>query len=328
MFLLTVLYSNLLIYGLQQAQGQWKIVSEKTLLEDEINQHKIPKHKLSKLQLIESIKEFSFNQLQLDDLGQYKYFYNQKGQPGMYVLTGCPPFSLTPYQWKAGPFGEFPYKGFFDLELAESTEQKWKAKGLDTNIGITNAWSTLGWFEDPIMSSIIERSEGRIAQVIIHELTHGTIFVKNDLTFNENLASFIGDEGTIRFLKHHFGSGSKELKTFQAYLADGNTYEQFMHQKAKVLSDLYQSISDASETIKLEMKQSVMKDIARDAKSLKFNNAERFSWLTRPKKPFNNTLFADFQTYKSNQHQLHDILYKDFNGDLKSYIQHLKEKYE
>src|SRR5690606_37209971 len=110
--------------------------------------------------------------------------------------------------------GKVSYKGFFKEEDAEREAIRLEEMGYETKIRIVNAWSTLGWFKDPIMTSMLEDEPGDIANVIIHELSHGTIYVKNDAEYSENLANFIGDMGSYWFLESKYGKGSDEYLDF------------------------------------------------------------------------------------------------------------------
>ncbi len=93
-----------------------------------------------------------------------------------------------------------PYKGFFNQKLAFELKDELEKEGYDVIVRNPGGWSTLGWFTDPILSKMLNRSEGDLANLIIHEMVHSTIFVKDSVEFNENLATFIGDRGAEKFL--------------------------------------------------------------------------------------------------------------------------------
>src|SRR5690606_11560390 len=112
--------------------------------------------------------------------------------------------------WKFPLLGSFPYKGFFDYNMALKEQEKLKEENFDTYIGVVGGWSTLGWFTDPILSNMLSRKEGELADLIVHELTHGTLFVKDSVEFNENLATFIGNKGAEIILKSKYGENSPE----------------------------------------------------------------------------------------------------------------------
>src|SRR5690606_16862314 len=133
-------------------------------------------------------------------------------------------FALKPVEWKFPLLGSFPYKGFFEYDMALKEKAKLDGDSLDTNIGVVGGWSTLGWFKDPILSNMLLRSEGDLSDLIIHELTHGTLFVKDSVDFNENLATFIGKKGARRFLKQVFGVNSKEYIQYEEGSKDSERF--------------------------------------------------------------------------------------------------------
>lgn len=98
----------------------------------------------------------------------------------MYVVTACAPFAFQPRMWHFPVVGSFPYKGFFEKNKALAEAKKIKEEeGLEVSVRTAGGWSTLGWFKDPVLSNMLNRSEGDLANLIIHELTHGTLFVKD-----------------------------------------------------------------------------------------------------------------------------------------------------
>ena len=91
-----------------------------------------------------------------------------------------------------------------EYEKGKKEEEKLADAGYDTDYNTTSAWSTLGWFRDPILSNILYRTEGQVADLIIHEMTHATLYAKSSVDFNENLASAIGEVGAELFLKYKY----------------------------------------------------------------------------------------------------------------------------
>ncbi len=211
LFILLILWQHeLVLYGIAQGKGQLKIVWGAEPIEDILKDpivHDTIKYKLS---LIQEIKQFAFDSLGINKSKNYSTYYDQKGQPLLWVITGCEPYELKAKEWTFPIIGSFTYKGFFDFEKAKNEELVLKAENFDTNIGTVGGWSTLGFFKDPVLSNMLKRDEGDLANLIIHELTHGTLFVKDSISFNENLASFIGDKGAQKFLRHKFGESSEE----------------------------------------------------------------------------------------------------------------------
>jgi predicted aminopeptidase len=141
-------------------------------------------------------------------------------------------FQLKAYEWDFPLIGSFSYKGFFNYDQALEEEDKIRKNGYDTSIDEIAGWSTLGWFKDPVLSDMLDRSSGSLANLIIHELTHGTLYVKDNVDFNENLASFVGDKGALIFLRHKYGENSKEYHEYEQGRVRSDEYTALVFKRA------------------------------------------------------------------------------------------------
>ena len=250
--------------------------------------------------------------------------YDQKGKPGMYVVTACEPYDLIPYQWSFPIVGDFSYKGFFEKKKALKEAEYLEKEGYDIDIGEVNAWSTLGWFKDPVMSSMLQKTEGQLASLLIHELTHGTIFVKNDVQFNENLASFIGDKGALLFLKHKYPEDSKVIKRYLDELSDLQKIRAHMHNGAEDLKSFYK---EKGELKSEKEKKSRIQKVLFDMDTLRLNSFQKVRRIQSLKDNLNNTFFTDFLMYREDQKKFEKTFNEDFGGDFNLYFNYLKEKY-
>ncbi|MBK7966760.1 MAG: aminopeptidase [Bacteroidetes bacterium] len=115
----------------------------------------------------------------------------------------------------------FLIKAFFVKEKGEAELKELERFGYDVEYRSVSAWSTLGWFEDPILSNMLKRSEGQLAEVIIHELTHTTLYLPGSVDFNENFATFVGEHGAILFLKYKYGTNGTPYTNYLQYQRDG-----------------------------------------------------------------------------------------------------------
>ena len=143
---------NSIWYGIQQGKGQLKIVYGAEPVSQFLEDSTYSDSLKEKLRLIKEIKTFAIDSLGINPSENYEKLFDQEGKPVMWVVTACEKIKLEPYYWKFPFLGKFSYKGYFDQKKAIKEEQKLKDQGYDTDIGIVNAWSTLGWFKDPIMS--------------------------------------------------------------------------------------------------------------------------------------------------------------------------------
>ena len=122
------------------------------------------------------------------------------------VVSASAADSFARHEWKYPVVGTMPYKGFFNVEDARKERAKLEKKGLDVWVRGVDAFSTLGWFNDPLYSYMRDYSPQRLADLIIHESLHATVFIKNQVSFNEELAEFVGSEGARLYMESRFGN--------------------------------------------------------------------------------------------------------------------------
>ncbi len=331
-FLLLILCVSLwqyemVIYGLAQGRGQLHILSNTRLVSEVINDPNTPDSTIAKLILIQRVKAYAVDSLGINDSDNYTTIYDQKGKPSLWVVTAAKPFALEPVEWRFPVLGSFPYKGFFEYEMALKEKAKLDADSLDTNIGVVGGWSTLGWFKDPILSNMLMRNEGELADLIIHELTHGTLFVKDSVEFNENLATFIGKTGARRFLKQVYGESSREYKQYELGVKDSERFTSHILRGTDALDSLYKTFT-AQDTFvtKRKKKEELMAKIMDTTDTITFNNPGKYRAILKYVSP-NNAYFLSFVRYRAKLDNFEKELESQFDNDLKAYLEYLKEKY-
>ncbi len=285
----------------------------------------VPDSVKSKIEFIESVKRFAIDSLGLKNSKNYTTFYDQENKPLLWVVTASEPFKLKAYQWSFPFLGSVSYKGFFDYDKGKAEELALIEKGFDTDYDDVSAWSTLGWFRDPILSNMTKRSKGQLAELIIHELTHATIYLKSNVDFNENLASVCGEQGAIRFLQSTYGIDSEELKDYIFRKEDYDKFSRQMLIGTSMLDSLYSSMKDNSVILKLAAKKNLIQKIALSLDTVSFNSAKRYQSVFRNGLP-NNTYFLGFVRYDAQKEQMKHELMSKFQGNIKSYIDYLREK--
>ncbi len=324
--LFLVVNAEIVVYGIRQLTGQIHILWAAKPVAEYLNDPAYPDSLKTKLVLIREIKQFTIDSIGLDPSGSYEKMFDQQGKPILWVVTACQPFALTEKEWAFPLFGTFSYKGYFSLERAEKEAEALKAEGWDTDIGEVSAWSTLGFLNDPVLSGMLRRPPGSLANLIIHELTHGTIFIKNNITYNENLADFVGDEGATRFLVHKYGEGSKEHLAYQNSKEDYATFSRYVLACAQRLDSLYQSFTPGmTQAGKQLAKADMISALTVFPDSVQFHNP-RYRTYFEGDTP-NNTFFMAYKRYREQQNQFRKEFETRFQGDLRKYVAYLKEKY-
>jgi len=327
LFILTALVVwqwQLVNYGLRMGYGQFKIIWDAKPVEVFLNDPKFPDSLKTKLRLIDEVRKFAIDSLGLKDTENYKTMYDQRNQELMWVVQACEPFELKPKLWHFPVVGDLPYKGFFIKEKAIEERRKLVAENYDVSIRNPGGWSTLGWFTDPILSGMLKQSDGDLAGLIIHEMVHATIFIKDDASFNENLASFIGDTASYNFLAYKYGKDSKQYLDYLHGDQDYRKFSRHILRGTQKLDSLYKSFS-ANESFeeKKEKKKLMIEKIVSNIDTLSLFQKRKSSHQWLP----NNTYFMLFHLYQSKQKDFSKEFDEKFEGDLKKYIKYLSEKY-
>jgi predicted aminopeptidase len=321
LLLLIALNWELIGYGVQQGVGQFKIVWEARPVNEVMIDPQFPDSLKRKLKFIEEVRQYAIDSLGLKDTENYKTIYDQQGKELMWVVTACEPFSFTQKLWKFPVLGSVPYKGFFNEQRALKEREKLLAEGWDVSIRNPGGWSTLGWFTDPILSGMLERSEGDLASLIIHEMVHATIFVKDSIEFNENLASFIGDCGAEEFLRDRGGADSTLLIRYRQEGNDFAMYASHMLRGFTYLDSLYRSFTHKAEEEKKALKKSAIERIIKRADTLPLVLMQRPATRFANRLP-NNAYFMNFRRYQSRQEFFRKEWRESFGSDLRRYIEH------
>lgn len=329
LFLVGLFYRDEVGYGIVQASGQIHILRSVDEVSDVLADPAFPDSLKAQIRLIQEIKKFGVDSLGLNPSDNYTTFYNQRGKPILWVITASDRYQLKAKEWKFPVIGTFSYKGFFDEKRADQQNVELVNEGYDTEINEVSAWSTLGYFKDPILSSMLYRSKGSLASLILHELTHGTLFVKDNLELNENLASFVGDVGAVRFLNQKYGPESEELKKYEFSKRYNDAYAQHVLRGGQQLDSLYATFKNQNpDPYKDMLKERMIKGIVNSADTLLGKKATLSTVRNRPETKLpNNAYFIGYQTYKSKQNTFQQQFDKKFGQDFKRYLAYLKQKY-
>ncbi len=329
LFVFVMLLSNckLVFYGISQGVGQMKIISKAKPIEKVLADPDVSDSLKQKLLLVQSIKKYAEDTLGLNPSKNYNTLYDQHGKDILWVVTAAPKYSVEPYLWKFPVAGTVPYKGYFKLEKAEKEALKMKEQGYDVRIGTVSAWSTLGFFKDPILSGMLDRSEGMIARLIIHELTHSTLYVKGNSEFNENLATFVGNQGSKQYLIDKYGENSKQYKDYLGELNDIELFSNYVLRGARQLDSLYNSFTNETNSQKDSLKTATIKQIVASIDTVHFYNKHNFSRFKKVDNLPNNAFFAGYITYHKQQSDLEKEFIEKFNRNFEEYLDYLKEKY-
>ncbi len=320
-----IVFFNELIYGINQYLGQNNLIDNAKSIDFYLNEDTYPDSLKERIKLVREIRQFAIDSLELYNADNYKKIYDQKGEDVLWIIRACKPYELRPFEWTFPFAGSFPYKGHFDREKVIADSAKFARFGYDVGIRPVRAWSTLGYFEDPILSNMLYWSEGELAETIIHEMTHSTIFVYSDIEYNENLATFIGEYGAKRFLSQKYGQDSDVLKYYSGDLQDQKKFIDHMLHGAMLLDTLFKSFDEKIlNAEKDRLKYDLIEKIALSTDTINFLNSDG-RYVYKSAENLNNTNFAALITYHAKQNDFSKDFDEVHKGDFKNYLDSLKK---
>lgn len=207
-----------------------------------------------RLKFSQEVLEFAERELALDPGDRYRTYVDLHRPAVVWNVFAVPELSLTPYRWCYPVVGCAPYRGYFDREYAERDARRLEQQGYETFVGGVAAYSTLGWFADPLLSSFVTWPEPDLAALLFHELAHGQAWVPGDVAFNESFATFVGRQGLSAWLSAH-GQVQVELDRLRA-LSERRRLLDLLGQTRKALRQVY--TSRFSDDVKRRLKADVL----------------------------------------------------------------------
>ncbi|MGI9627011.1 MAG: aminopeptidase [Longimicrobiales bacterium] len=195
------------IYVLKAGWAEAKILNARRPMPEVIMDSTVDERTRGKLTLVREAREYAINELGLDVGDSYTTYAELDHDTLAMVLSAAEKDRIASKTWWFPVVGAVPYKGFFDLEDAQNEQADLEEEGYDTYLRPTAAFSTLGWFSDPLLSTIVRFDEVELVETVLHELSHNHLFVPGRVRFNESFASWAGRTGSIQFFCTREGGG-------------------------------------------------------------------------------------------------------------------------
>ena len=162
----------------------------------------------AKLHLVLDARTFAADSLRLDAGESFTYYTDTGRDTLVVVVSAARRDRLVAHTWWFPVVGRVPYKGFFDFGAGRAEAARLRERGLDTYLRTSSAFSTLGWFDDPLLSTTVRHDSVDLVNTVVHELTHNTFYARGQATFNESFASFVGSRGAERYFLQRRDSAS------------------------------------------------------------------------------------------------------------------------
>jgi predicted aminopeptidase len=216
-------------YLFQAAVGQYHRIVDSIPLEAALKDPSLGEQEVAHLRMIEPLKQFAVEDLGFAPTESYSTAYLEPRTRFVYTVSASPKDRLSMVTWWFPVVGRVPYLGFFDLAGARAKGKRLSDEGMDVFISRAAAYSTLGWFDDPVTRNMLEEPTVDFIETVLHEMTHATLYLKSQPEFNETLASVVAKHGTILFLEAKYGGhhpwtveathGLQDERTFSAFLS-------------------------------------------------------------------------------------------------------------
>ncbi len=214
---------TLSFYG-QAIKGQYQLLAHRQPIEKLIADSSTPAQLKNQLELVQKLRAFADKELKLPVDGHYTKYVDVHRRFVVWNVEAAPEFSMEPKTWWYPLVGSLSYRGYFSERSATNYGAALHHKGYDVFVGGVDAYSTLGWFNDPVLNTFIFNPESDLAETIFHELGHQRVFARSDTDFNEAFATTVGEEGARRWLR---SKGDKT--TYENYLGEIRRTRDFAH---------------------------------------------------------------------------------------------------
>jgi predicted aminopeptidase len=228
-------------YVLRAAFEQSKILLAREPIEEVLESSEISEETRLKLKIARDARVFA-NQMDLKVGGAFSDYVDVQREVLTWVVVGAKKDSFQLHSWWFPIVGSVPYKGFFDKDDAVKEAGSLERKGFETSVRGAETFSTLGWFDDPLLSTTLARSPVHIANTVIHESVHSTVWIKGSVSFNESLAHFVATEATIQFFRTRpFEYLSEDTKN--VLIARTESSAKYQYEFAEMISQLYEELT-------------------------------------------------------------------------------------
>lgn len=303
-------------YTLRAAYEEGKILWRREPIEGLLEKPALDRERREKLRLVLAVRDYARDTLKFRVGGSYASYSYVDREDLSYVLMAVPKTSLRPYTWWFLFVGRVPYKGFFSEEAAKAEAEGFEAEGYDVYVRTTPAFSTLGWFDDPLLAHLLRYDEATLAQIVFHELFHNTLFLSGGLDFNESVANFVGNRAAIQFFRDRYGEDSVQLQKAQQAWQEELEFSRFIVRVGRSLEDLY--AGDLALGEKLRLREEIFQKSKQDwARRIADRPSHRFRGYAQQK--VNNAVIAHYLLYVK-ELDLFESLYEARGGDLKGTV--------
>lgn len=296
-------------YLLQASKGQLSFMQHARPIVEVIQDERTPPRIRELLSYVPAIKEYG-EKNGMKSTRNYTEYVKLNRKAAVWVVSACEELRFESKEWTFPIVGSFPYLGWFDIEEARQFATGLKREGWDVDLRGAAAYSTLGWFKDAILSSMIPEGQealGELINVILHESVHATLYIQGQAYFNESVASFVADRMTPQYLAELKGNHSPELEAYLRDLKESEEVQKRLHDAYLELEEIYSS--QQSEEQKRTKKKQILTQLQNVFKS---------------KREINNATLIQYKEYHSDKKSF-EALFESCGKDWKKFFKVLSQ---
>lgn len=309
-----------LSYYRQSITGHFDILIKSRPIEAMLKNNDLTAELRKKLLQSIKIRKYASDVLFLPANDSYSSYVDLDRKYVLWNIVATPEFSLEPLKWCYLIVGCLTYRGYFSKDDATMYAEQLKSKGYDVHVAGVTAYSTLGWFDDPVINTMLQYDFTFLAKVIYHELAHQLIYFADDTEFNEAFADTVAEHGVRRWLTDE--NLNKEVEDFEQSLLREKQFNQLVLKYKVKLENLYQS--SQAKNLLLFKKETIFRDMKSDYEKLRISWNGHDDYKTWFDSELNNAKLALVLTYKDLVPEFFEILNRE-NFNLEHFYQAISQ---
>lgn len=311
-------------YG-QAVSGQLNILLQRRAIPSLLAEPATPLLLREQLQQVQALREFAQDSLQLPVGRQFSSYVDVKAPYVVWNVFAAPEFSLEPLTWCFPVAGCVAYRGYFSEAAARGFAEVLRVEGYDVHVGGVTAYSTLGWFADPVLNTVIGREPWQVASLIFHELAHQLVYVPGDTVFNESFATTVERHGLQRWLQQTQDAAMAQDVLMRA-AADQEQRARFVALVQAAVADLRVLYAGESEPVQLRAAKQARIDLLRmEYRDLQQNRGGDLSYDGWFAQELNNAVLLTVATYNEQVPALSRVLQEECADDLSCFYARARE---
>lgn len=281
-------------YYSQAVTGHLKLMSARQSIETLLAAEDTDPELRGKLQTLADARQYAVSALALPENDSYKTYVETGRRAITWNVVATEEFSMRPNTWCFPVAGCVSYRGYFDRNDAEKFAASLADESYDITIGGASAYSTLGWFDDPVFDTMLRGDDLRYVGTLFHELAHQVLYVKDDSNFNEAFASFVEQVGVRRWLEEQ--QQTERIEGYDVSLGRAGEFVELLKQTREALLELYKQ--PLADTVKRERKQLVFNEMRKEYETLKASWGDYKGYDGWFRRELNNARLIAVATYR------------------------------